>query len=740
MRKKSFHKKKKSGSKSPSQPSSPGGLKELRSLGPKILSKSAAPSSISPSARISERLSQRPSSLSHPRSEKKNQDQPRFHGKAHASSKKDGKRGDHRWKPARPTLHLKATVDKNRKGFAFLIFDDRSFEDAFVSPEQAQSLFPGDRVEVLLRPPGAILRLKVIEHALKEVVGKYTPHPRGGDFGGWVVYEKKKTREEIFIPDAQVPVVDQDWLRVKLEFKSSGPHPVIGHILENYGNQLPASADLSMIAAEYSLIESHSSEAVKEAQSMTLEIPGRDLQGRVDLREVPFITIDGVHARDFDDAVFVERKKSGFVLWVAIADVSHYVKEGTLLDQEARARGTSVYFPERAFHMLPRDLSENLCSLKPNEPRLALVAKMDFDRLGQRGQVEFMEAVIQSQRRATYEEIQTEWESHRHDPAWRYEAHFALYQLIRKVRSERGSIDFEFPEAEVIVLPSGEVQSISVRPRVDSHRLIEEFMIAANEAVTAWMIEKQWPFVYRIHEEPSFQSLENFKAIAATVGIKVDFTRSREPKILADLVRKLEGHPAQALLSSSLLRSMKQAIYSSTHGIHYGLASEGYTHFTSPIRRYPDLVVHRLVRMVLRWPSQSLGQELSHSQRESLEKELAEICEHTSLRERLASEAERESIRMKQVRLMQTHLGGEFKCQINGVSPSGIYVQVQEPYVEGFIPVESLEDDYYEFIEEKMILLGRRTRRVFRVGESVQVRVVRADLERRQVEFGLLST
>jgi len=662
----------------------------------------------------------------------------------HSPSKRVRNRASQRWKAKQKTVCLKATVDKNRKGFAFLVFEDSSYSDAFVSPEQAQSLFPGDRVEVVFRPPGAVLRIKVIEHALKEVVGKYTAHPRGGDFGGWVIFEKKKAREEIYIPHSDIPLTDGHWIRVELEFKSSGPHPVIGQVIESYGVNLPPSADLSMVAAEYSLSQAHSTVAIAEAQSKTLEVPGSDLEGREDLRHVPFITIDGVTARDFDDAVYVERKGSGFLLWVAIADVSHYVEEGSVLDQEAYARGTSVYFPEKAFHMLPRELSENLCSLKPNEPRLAMVAKIEFDSSGMRTGVQVVEGVIQSRRRATYEEIYAEWQAHQSDLCWEYQAHFALYQLLKRLRSERGSIDFEFPEAEVLVAPTGEVYSISVRPRVDSHRLIEEFMIAANEAVTAWMIERRWPFVYRIHEEPSLQSLEKFKTLAASVGMRVDFNKSRAPKVLADLVRKLEGHPAQALLSNSLLRSMKQAVYSSTHGIHYGLASEGYTHFTSPIRRYPDLVVHRLIRMVLRSSTKSEGQaglkSLPHRQREELEMKLAETCEHCSYRERLAAEAERESIRIKQVRLMQTLIGREFLGRINGVSPGGAYVQMSEPYVEGFIPVESLGDDFFEFIEDKMILLGRRSRRVLRIGEEIKIQVVRADLERRQVEFALADS
>ena len=635
-------------------------------------------------------------------------------------------------------LHLKATVDKNRKGFAFLIFENRSIPDAFVSPDRSQGLFHGDRVQVLMRPPSFVLKIQVIERRIREVVGRYSQHPKGGAFGGWLIYEKKKAREEIFVPFVpKFRPKDQDWVRAKLEFHSQGEHTVTGSILEIYGEDLPASADLARVVADYNLVEHHSEGAVQEALEKRLEVPGKDLEGRDDLRKLHLITIDGATARDFDDAVLVEKKPSHYVLWVAIADVSHYVQEGRELDREARSRGTSVYFPERAFHMLPGALSENLCSLRPQEPRLALVARIEINFAGKRLKTEVLEAVIESKRRATYDQIQEEWDVERGNPNWTYRPHFDLYAILRKARSDRGSIDFEFPEAEISLESNGEVKSIEIRPRKDSHRLIEEFMIAANEAVTDWMLARKWPFVYRIHEEPSTQSLENFQALAATVGFQVSLEKARSPKVLADIVRKLEGHPAQTLLSMSLLRSMKQAIYSSTHGIHFGLASEGYTHFTSPIRRYPDLVVHRLLRMALRM--EKAGHKLKSQVREQLEKELTQICEHCSYRERLAADAERDAIKLKQVRVMLKHVGSEFEGKVIGMVNSGLFIQISDPYVEGMVSVETLTDDYYEFHEERMVFQGRRLRKTFRIGDSTKIKVVRADLERRQIDFVMVD-
>ena len=640
-----------------------------------------------------------------------------------------------------PGQKLKAMIDKNARGFGFLLFENRKIEDAFVPPRQAQQFFHGDRVEVTLDDRGQIDNVRLLEHRFRELIGVWAPHPNGDTRGGWIVYERKRSREEVYSPKPPpVGTKAGDWVRASLTFHDSGAHSVTGEIVESYGKVLPASADIKMVAAEYNLVEENSSAAIEEAERTGTAVSEADIHGpgREDLRQTPFITIDGETARDFDDAVFVEREGDAYILWVAIADVSHYVKPGTSLDQDARSRGTSVYFPERAFHMLPRALSENLCSLKPNVPRLTLVARMRIDRHGKRLETRVMEAVIQSKRRATYSEIQDEWEKHGKTPGWEFTAHFELYKILRKARSDRGSIDFELPEAELNVQPDGEVISITMRGRKDSHRLIEEFMISANEGVTEWMLERKLPFVYRTHDVPTAEALQKFQTLAATVGVNVVLDGSESsPKVLADLVKSLEDHPAAALLNTALLRSMKQAVYTATHGIHYGLASEGYTHFTSPIRRYPDLVVHRLLRNVVR-AERGKGDKLGGLKRETLEKELAEICEHCSYRERLASEAERESIKLKQVRLMMKHLGDEFDGKINGLVESGMFVRTNDPFTEGLVLKESMTDDFYQFNEDRMIMYGARKRRTFKIGDPVRVRVLKADLERRMVDFGLV--
>lgn len=635
----------------------------------------------------------------------------------------------------------KATLDKNEKGFAFLSFESRDIEDLYLPPEKAAQFFHGDRVLVVASPSGEVIRVQLLEHRFKELVARYYPFPEKNKlFAGRLIYEKKRSREEVPVSKTPQAIATGHWVRARLSFHEGQKTPVTAEVVDVYGEELPASADIHVVASEFNLVEDHAPEAIEEAEKQTLEIPGQDLQGRKDLRNVPFITIDGETARDFDDAVFVERKGKGFLLWVAVADVSHYVREGRPLDKEARKRGTSVYFPERAFHMLPSALSEGLCSLRPNEPRLAMVAQIEYNSEGKPTHTEVFNAVIQSRRRATYNQIEAEFKAEGKNSNWEFRQHFDLYRLIRSQRENRGSIDFDLPEVEVLVDAKAEPVDIVKRERLDSHRLIEEFMIAANEAVTEWMRERRWPFIYRIHEEPSSESLERFQKLAATVGFKIKLDRGPvEPVVLAKVTRELEGHPAQLLLNNALLRSMRQAIYSATHGIHYGLASQAYTHFTSPIRRYPDLVVHRLLKRAIA-VEEGQGQLPHGKQADVLEQELEEIAEHCSYRERLAAEAERENKKIKQVRLLRRHLGDELDGRIVGMIDRGIFAQLDKPFVEGLISRDSLTDDFYEFNEERMIFYGKRKRRTFKIGDRVKVKVLRTDLEKRQVDFALIDS
>ena len=672
---------------------------------------------------------------------------------------------------------LKGVVDKNKRGSAFLIFDRRDVEDLFIPRYFIDQLFHGDRVEVFLNDQREIEDLKVLSHRFKEIFGKITfdfhgsqKASKGAERSGYLIYERKRAKEEIFVPSVPAQVKEGDWVKAEILFsglqegqteapgeeaagkerkgrrrdKSKGRRDeksktkrhqpqsaTSAKILEVIGPMLPAIYDIQMVAGEFNLTEHHTFEAVKQAEAYQLEIPGKDEVGRTDLRHIPFMTIDGERARDFDDAVFVERlPNKGFRLWVAIADVSHYVKEGTPLDVEAYARATSVYFPERAFHMLPRALSEELCSLKPKVPRLAMACSMDYDAAGVKGEIKLYDTIIESRRRATYNEIEAEKDDPKHADL------FALYRILKVIRNDRGSIDFDFPEAEIILdEKTGEPSDIVVRPRLDAHRLIEEFMISANESVTEWMLKRKLPFVYRVHEEPSPEAIEKFTKLARTMGVTLAMKGGvPRPKVLSDFIKTLKGHPAEPVLATALLRSMRQAVYTASHGEHYGLASDAYTHFTSPIRRYPDLMVHRQLRAALQ-REQANEKHPQGKAIEALQNKLEEQAEHCSYRERVATEAERESIRFKQIRLMAKHVGEEFEGKVNGMNDKGMYIQLHHPYCEGMVTVDSMIDDWYQFNEERMIMVGRKKRVTYQIGQLVKIQVVRVDLDARQIEF-----
>ncbi len=659
------------------------------------------------------------------------------------------------------TLKLKGLLEKNPKGFGFIAFSDRAFEDLYLPEYEAQHYLHGDRLEVTISDPeGEVLGVKLLNRRYREVVGRYWA---SGSGHGSVVLERRKTRETLRVKESAVGHFPEDghWVRASL-IENDGTKPAV-KIEEIFGEILPASQDVQMIAREFDLEEAHSPASVKEAEGLAAGWKPEVSKHRKDFREMPFMTIDGETARDFDDAVYVERTTGGYKLWVAIADVSDFVREGSELDREARGRATSVYFPERAFHMLPRALSENLCSLRPREPRHAMVAEIDYDRQGARQGTKVHEAVIESKRRATYTEIQAEADAHptpESRKGWELEAAFALYSLLRKQRSTRGSIDFELPEAEVIVDAQGEPLRIESRPRQDSHRLIEEFMIGANEAVTAWIEKKHWPFVYRVHEVPSEKAMRRFFDLVAGLGIEIGTPKVAEkkkgkkpsrsqrhgprgesnaprfeptPRAFADFLKGLHGNPAEKLLNISLLRSMKQAVYAARKEPHFGLASEGYTHFTSPIRRYPDLVVHRLLRAALR------GDAPQGKERDKLQRALDDVTDHCSYRERLAAEADREAIRLKQARFMHKHLGKTFEAEIIGFSESGILVRTLDPFTEGFVLRDSLDDDFYHYNESRMIYEGRRTRNTYHIGDRIKVQVLKTDLERRLIDFGIES-
>jgi ribonuclease R len=455
------------------------------------------------------------------------------------------------------------------------------------------------------------------------------------------------------------------------------------------------------------------------------------------LRGIPTFTIDGENARDFDDAVSIEKEKDGgLTLYVSISDVSHYAKEESPLDEEAYLRGTSVYFPDRAIPMFPKDLSNEICCLHPKLDRLTLTVELRYDPYGKEREIRFYPSVIRSDERLTYtlvKKILVDREARLMDqfrsilPYLEWMAF--LSQRLREKRMERGALDFDLPEPEVILNLQGETEDIVRAERNLAHQIIEEFMIAANVAVAQFIRDNGLPFIYRIHEPPSGEAIDEFRKFISHLGYRMRKESDHSPKELQRVLLEAKGRSEERIVNNILLRSMKWAKYSAKNLGHFGLASDAYTHFTSPIRRYPDLIVHRILKKIL-----------SKKDGKTTEEELAKKADHLSQRERVAMEAEREILDRYRTRFMKDKVGDVFDGVISGVTAFGFFVELKDIFVEGLVRVTSLHDDYYHYHEERYCLVGERTHKTFKIGDEVKVRVDRVDIERRHIDFGLVKS
>ena len=466
-----------------------------------------------------------------------------------------------------------------------------------------------------------------------------------------------------------------------------------------------------------------------------------DIEGRTDFRQVPTVTIDGEDARDFDDAITLSRLPNGlYRLGVHIADVSHYVREESALDESAYDRGTSVYFPDRAVHMFPHELATGLCSLKPHVDRLVQSCVMDVDDRGRVVRYEMHDGVIHSAARMTYTEVNAIVSER--DPAVRaaYEPLVPLFELMHELfgvlnerRRRRGSIDFDLPEAKVELDAEGAITAIVASERNVAHRMIEEFMLLANETVAGHLVQHDVPALHRVHEAPDVKKVEEFEAFIAPLGYGLAATgQAVRPRHFQKLIDRMRGTPEERPIAALMLRTMQKARYDANSLGHFGLAVDQYTHFTSPIRRYPDLVVHRMLRESGRGP-------VSATRREELDDALPEVARHTSEMERRADDAERELLQWKKVRFMADKVGDEFDGYVTGVAPYGLFVELVEHYVEGRVHVTSMADDFYRFVEQQHVLFGENTKKTYRLGDRVHVQVIRVDQERRQVDLGLVE-
>lgn len=643
---------------------------------------------------------------------------------------------------------LVGKVVKNPKGFAFVVIENPPpalKEDVFLNPEEAQDLMTGDRVEIRLdtrkNEKGASGRLlRIVERGVTKIVARYEAGK--GPRGPSAESVSRDMQMIISLPrdPAYRTLPTGAAVMVEILEAPKGGEPARGKILSVLADSLDSTTDDPFILTKHKLRFEFPLEVIRESEKFPERIGQEDMSGRTDLRKLPFVTIDGRDARDFDDAVAAERLPDGSIrLWVAIADVAHYVQPGSPLDQEAYLRGTSVYFPHRVLPMLPERLSNGLCSLNPHEDRLCMVAEIDFNRDGKKIRQRVYNGVFQSQHRCVYEDLQKYFdapaaESATYNPGVRtsLDALFELYKRLRRVRIERGSIDLDLPEAKVKVGPDGTVLTIMRVDRLDTHRLIEEFMIAANEAVSEIMQENHLPFVYRVHEPPEPDAVKRFLDTARALGIPLKEPKGGEhldPKTYQSWAEIIQQNPAARVLHFQMLRSMKQAYYTDENLMHFGLASAAYSHFTSPIRRYPDLMVHRLLKAFL-----SKNQSAFRTAQGGTAESLAEACQHCSQRERIATDAEREMVRMKQVRYAEKHVGEIFAGSVVGVTAKGLFVELQAIFLEGFVPLERLGFGF-EYNEKSMTVRERRSGRQYRLGDPIEVQIARTNPHLLQIEL-----
>ena len=626
-------------------------------------------------------------------------------------------------------------------GYGFVVPDDKAGRDLYIAPTNIKEALHGDRVVARLehqrgdRAEGRIIR--ILERANTTLVGRFEIDDSGL---GYVVPFDRRVLADVQIPRGESRDASSGRMVVaELTRWPTATRPPLGRVIEVLGGLDDPGVDTCIIIRKHALSDDHGEDAVAEARRLGTVVRPRDIAGRTDFRDLTTVTIDGEHARDFDDAITIQRLPNGhYWLGVHIADVSHYVEEGSALDAEAYERGTSVYFPERALHMFPADLATGLCSLNPHVDRLVQSCLMEVGRNGDVVRAEFHDGVINSNARMTYTAVDAILTKHDRKTAAEYAALVPTFRLMHELfeilnarRRRRGSIDFDLPEAEVLMDDTGAISDIVVVERNVAHRIIEEFMLLANETVADYLDADAGPGLYRVHEEPDLLKVEQFEEFVAGFGLSLGAPlNALRPRHFQKLVERIQGTPVEKPVAFLMLKTMQKAHYAPENLGHFGLAAASYTHFTSPIRRYPDLVVHRLLR------ARRHGR-LDVSRREEIEEDLPEIARHTSERERRADDAERELLGWRKVRFMADKVGDEFDGYITGVAAFGLFIELVDHFVDGLVHISSMADDYYRYLEASHTLRGENTEKVFRLGDKVRVQVIRVDLERRQIDLGL---
>lgn len=641
---------------------------------------------------------------------------------------------------------VRGTLSQNKKGFAFLRPDDQEMEDIFIPPTKINRAMDGDVVLVEVKKSRGDFRkgkfegeVKAIEsHSIKQVVGTFSE----ARHFGFVVPDDKRIMQDIFVPKGQeLGAVEGHKVLVQITQYSDGTNSPEGQISAILGHKNDPGVDILSIIYQHGIEIEFPDDVLKEAENVPETIQPDELKGRRDLRDELTITIDGADAKDLDDAIAVKKLDNGNTeLTVSIADVSYYVTEGSALDREAYDRATSVYLVDRVIPMIPHRLSNGICSLNPEVDRLAMSCRMEIDAQGQVVKHEIFESVIHSNARMTYDAVNRIITDK--DAATRaqypeivpmLDLAQALSQQLIAMRKKRGEIDFDIKEAKVIVNEEGIPKEVVTRERGEGERLIESFMLIANETVAEHFNQMEVPFIYRIHEQPKSERLRQFFDFITNFGIMVKGTgEDIHPSTLQNIHEEIAGRPEDMVISTMMLRSMQQARYDADNLGHFGLAADYYTHFTSPIRRYPDLIVHRLVRKYL--IEKSMDGRAMHE----WEEKLPQIAEHTSNRERRAIDAERDTDELKKAEFMIQHIGDEFEGVISSVANFGMFVELPNT-IEGMVNMQNMSDDYYHFDERQMALIGERKAKVYRIGDVVKVKVIHVDVDERQIDFQIVG-
>lgn len=657
---------------------------------------------------------------------------------------------------------ISGRVIGHRDGFGF-VKPDEDGNDLFISPRQMRQVFDGDRVVVQEigvdhkgRREGKIV--EVLEHCTHKLVGRF----KGSAGFGHLRPENQRITQQVMViadPESSLVYEDDQLVVVELTQQPGKRNMPQGRVVEVLGDHMAAGMEIKVAIHNYDIPDEWPDAIHQEIGDLSPEVEESAKLNRVDLRHLPFVTIDGEDARDFDDAVYAEEKASGgWRLWVAIADVSWYVRPATVLDQEAHKRGNSVYFPEFVVPMLPELLSNGLCSLNPNADRLAMVCEMTISAAGVLSGYQFYEAVINSQARLTYTKVGAMLMEPESDDGASLRSEYShvvphlqhLYSLffaLRAARVKRGAIDFDTTESRMIFGPQRKIEQIIPVVRNDAHKLIEECMLCANVATARFLSSADMPTLYRVHDGPKVGRLESLRAYLGELGLNLGGGDEPDPKDYQQLAEWIEDRPDRHVIQTMMLRSMAQAVYSPENHGHFGLAYPAYTHFTSPIRRYPDLLVHRAIRALIHSDSQArtirrpepfaLNPDFRY--RYTTE-QVVQLGEHCSMTERRADDATRDVEAWLKCEFMQDQVGHEYEGVVSAVTGFGLFIELESVYIEGLIHITALPSDYYHFDAPKQRLVGERTRKVFKLGDRLRVQVARVDLDDRKIDFELIGT